>query len=599
MAEKVVGFKKIKMGTLENVGSGEVELPQQEMQTTSVWLTVPPASSIRVSPLARGADRRPARAHLSAPPPGAASSCCATSATSASWLGDGTPAEAGAVATRESAEQRLMQAEHFTPDHLSLRLARPGASAWPSGIFEILPDLLAPRPGDAEGVRLCGRVSLVRRSGERGRPPRQDHRRSTPHRAHRLRRMPSLDRASPGHPSHRRRTGPRGRPPTPVEQVVDGELLRHGPGHDLRRPPRLRARSPRMAPSRSAMPPRRRSRCSRARRAIDAELGRRRAPALPRHRDHRAGRRHRHLRVPGRRGLLRRRRASRCAQFFMRDLDEEPALLAALGSAARALRRLRHLQRRRLRPAAARDALRARPPPLAGRRLSPGPASRRAPAVDATGSPTAGWATIEQRRARLRPRRRPAGRADSRRSTSTICGASGRDTPARVRAQPPRHPVARRADRLGRGAVARAPGRRRRVRRSLAGSAACWEPRDAERGARLLPEGAGAGPAEPGRASGCWLRLAHREKRGARWDEARALWETAASATPSILGRGRRWPRSTSIAPRSVGGAGHRRRALDQARSIGAAPRVLDGFAYRLARIERRLNRPGLDPATT
>src|SRR5215475_9336205 len=39
VAEKVVGFKKIKLGTLENVGSGEVELPQQEMQTTSAWLT--------------------------------------------------------------------------------------------------------------------------------------------------------------------------------------------------------------------------------------------------------------------------------------------------------------------------------------------------------------------------------------------------------------------------------------------------------------------------------------------------------------------------------------------------------------------------------
>src|SRR5207237_4735072 len=34
VAEKVVGFKKIKMGTLENVGSGAVELPQQERQTT-------------------------------------------------------------------------------------------------------------------------------------------------------------------------------------------------------------------------------------------------------------------------------------------------------------------------------------------------------------------------------------------------------------------------------------------------------------------------------------------------------------------------------------------------------------------------------------
>src|SRR6185369_4651671 len=44
VAEKVVGFKKIKLGTLENVGSGEVDLPQQEMQTTSAWLTLDPAT---------------------------------------------------------------------------------------------------------------------------------------------------------------------------------------------------------------------------------------------------------------------------------------------------------------------------------------------------------------------------------------------------------------------------------------------------------------------------------------------------------------------------------------------------------------------------
>ncbi|MBI3106386.1 MAG: DEAD/DEAH box helicase, partial [Candidatus Rokubacteria bacterium] len=50
VAEKVVGFKKIKMGTLENVGSGDVELPQQEMQTTGVWLTFDPALLARISP---------------------------------------------------------------------------------------------------------------------------------------------------------------------------------------------------------------------------------------------------------------------------------------------------------------------------------------------------------------------------------------------------------------------------------------------------------------------------------------------------------------------------------------------------------------------
>src|SRR5207249_53319 len=49
VAETVVGFKKIKMGTLENVGSGEVELPQQEMQTTAAWLTVAPETLARVS----------------------------------------------------------------------------------------------------------------------------------------------------------------------------------------------------------------------------------------------------------------------------------------------------------------------------------------------------------------------------------------------------------------------------------------------------------------------------------------------------------------------------------------------------------------------
>src|SRR5207244_7498468 len=52
VAEKVVGFKKIKLGTMENVGSGEVELPQQEKQTTSAWLTVAPAN------LARGSSSR-------------------------------------------------------------------------------------------------------------------------------------------------------------------------------------------------------------------------------------------------------------------------------------------------------------------------------------------------------------------------------------------------------------------------------------------------------------------------------------------------------------------------------------------------------------
>ena len=37
---QVVGFKKIKFHTLENVGSGELSLPEQEMHTTAYWLTL-------------------------------------------------------------------------------------------------------------------------------------------------------------------------------------------------------------------------------------------------------------------------------------------------------------------------------------------------------------------------------------------------------------------------------------------------------------------------------------------------------------------------------------------------------------------------------
>jgi DEAD/DEAH box helicase domain-containing protein len=37
----VVGFKKIKFYTNENVGSGEIDLPEQQMHTTAYWLTVP------------------------------------------------------------------------------------------------------------------------------------------------------------------------------------------------------------------------------------------------------------------------------------------------------------------------------------------------------------------------------------------------------------------------------------------------------------------------------------------------------------------------------------------------------------------------------
>jgi DEAD/DEAH box helicase domain-containing protein len=41
VATQVVGFKKIKLFTQENVGAGNLSLPQNEMHTTAYWLTIP------------------------------------------------------------------------------------------------------------------------------------------------------------------------------------------------------------------------------------------------------------------------------------------------------------------------------------------------------------------------------------------------------------------------------------------------------------------------------------------------------------------------------------------------------------------------------
>jgi DEAD/DEAH box helicase domain-containing protein len=56
VVSRVVGFKKIKFYTNENVGSGELDLPEQQMHTTSYWLSIPPAV-MRVLPFAPD-DRR-------------------------------------------------------------------------------------------------------------------------------------------------------------------------------------------------------------------------------------------------------------------------------------------------------------------------------------------------------------------------------------------------------------------------------------------------------------------------------------------------------------------------------------------------------------
>jgi DEAD/DEAH box helicase domain-containing protein len=55
VVSRVVGFKKIKFYTNENVGSGELDLPEQQMHTSSYWLTIPSAV---MGALPYGADDR-------------------------------------------------------------------------------------------------------------------------------------------------------------------------------------------------------------------------------------------------------------------------------------------------------------------------------------------------------------------------------------------------------------------------------------------------------------------------------------------------------------------------------------------------------------
>jgi DEAD/DEAH box helicase domain-containing protein len=140
VAEKVVGFKKIKMGTLENVGSGEVELPQQEMQTTGVWLAPDPRLLAEISSsrdeLLDGLRALTHLLHQLAPV-----FLLSDVRDLGSWLGDGSPSEAGAVVTRESARARLRDATAFTPT-LYLYDNHPGGIGLAERIFEVLPELL-------------------------------------------------------------------------------------------------------------------------------------------------------------------------------------------------------------------------------------------------------------------------------------------------------------------------------------------------------------------------------------------------------------------------------------------------------------------------
>jgi DEAD/DEAH box helicase domain-containing protein len=172
VAEKVVGFKKIKMGTLENVGAGEVELPQQEMQTTSMWLAPAPALLAEISPRRDELlDGLRALGHLLHHLLPLFLLCDVRDV--GSWLGDGAPAETGQVATREVMRRQLLQGDAFTPT-LSFYDSHPGGIGLAERMLQVLPELLD-RALDTLGACSCRSgcpscVGPVNEMGRRAKP---------------------------------------------------------------------------------------------------------------------------------------------------------------------------------------------------------------------------------------------------------------------------------------------------------------------------------------------------------------------------------------------------------------------------------------------
>ncbi len=169
VAEQVVGFKKIKFDTMENVGSGEVELPQQEMQTAGLWLTIPPETLAAVSPdrnaLVDGlrglaylvhhlaplflmCDVRDLGSWLGDAPPaaGAPTALASDRVVPASRIreADATrPTDAGrGVLTAQGTRTRLLAAERFEPTAY-LYDNQPGGIGLTERLFELLAPLLA------------------------------------------------------------------------------------------------------------------------------------------------------------------------------------------------------------------------------------------------------------------------------------------------------------------------------------------------------------------------------------------------------------------------------------------------------------------------
>jgi uncharacterized protein YprB with RNaseH-like and TPR domain len=126
----------------------------------------------------------------------------------------------------------------------------------------------------------------------------------------------------------------------------------------------------------------------------------------------------------------------------------------------------------------------------------------------------------------------------------------------------------------------------------MAGLGRLWEPVDLERGLACYRAALAGGLPEPV-ARWARLRLAWWEKRAARWEAARSLWEAA--RTHEVFDP-RPWEELAKYHEHRARDLAAARAvvedALGLARAAGAAGRVLDAFAYRLDRLKRKSGGP-------
>ena len=147
-------------------------------------------------------------------------------------------------------------------------------------------------------------------------------------------------------------------------------------------------------------------------------------------------------------------------------------------------------------------------------------------------------------------------------------------------------------------ALTRAPEAERHPE-ELVGLGRLWEAMDLERGLACYRMALERGLESPGRER-VLLRLAHREKGLSRWDEARALWEAATRSEHGFdprpweeIAKLYEHQRQDFIAARAMV-----EEALSRAQAHRAPERVVDALAHRLERLTRRLcARPRRDHA--